>query len=161
MATAEPFSSLGVPVATVMANCYENGARPPPHRHTGEKPAPYSIRGRYPVPAPWIPVYAEATGSPHFHPLMSPSQGHSDSSSEIEPFSSSMVPVATGMANCYENGARPPQHRHTGEKPAPYSIRGRYPVPAPWIPVYAEATGSPHFHPLMWLRKATVIPPLK
>ena len=30
-------------------HCYEN-SHPTPHRHTGEKPAPYWIRGRYPVP---------------------------------------------------------------------------------------------------------------
>ena len=30
-------------------HCYGN-SHPTPHRHTGEKPAPYWIRGRYPVP---------------------------------------------------------------------------------------------------------------
>ena len=58
LATAEPFSSLGVPVATGMSD--SSGRPATTHRHTGEKPAPYSIRGRYPVPAPWIPVYVEA-----------------------------------------------------------------------------------------------------
>ena len=33
-----------------------------PHRHTGEKPATCSIRGRCPVPAPWNPVCVGAKG---------------------------------------------------------------------------------------------------
>ena len=82
-----PFSSSMVPVATGMANCYEN-SRPTPNTVIPAKSLPRTpIRGRYPVPTPLDSVYAEATGSPHFHPLLWPAQGHS---------------------HCYENGAQPP-----------------------------------------------------
>ena len=47
----------------VLPECHWYENRATPHRHTGEKPAPYLIRGRYPVPAPLDSVYAEATGS--------------------------------------------------------------------------------------------------
>ena len=52
------------------------------------------------------------------------------STKRLSPFSSSMVPVATGMANCYEN--RPRQTRRRGN---PCGC----PFPAPT-----------RFHPLMW-----------
>ena len=100
-----------VPVATVMANCYENGARPPQHRHTGEKPAPYSIRGRYPVPTPLDSVYAEATGSPHLHPLMSPSQPP-DRRRRTKPPPPSFRTVAAGL-NPPPRSLPPVQRRHT------------------------------------------------
>ena len=73
-----------------------------PHRHTGEKPAPYSIRGRYPVPGPWIPVYVEAMGRPHFHTLMWPSQGHGDSG--LEPDSASRNCPHPVPGGCIQTG---------------------------------------------------------
>ena len=72
-----------------------------PHRHTGES--------RYPVPAPWIPVYVEAMGRPRFHPPMWPAQGHSDSD------------------KLDTSGAI--QLRRSRAEPAPYSIRGGDPSP--------------------------------
>ena len=82
-------------------------SRPPPHAVIPAKSLPRTpIRGRYPVPAPWIPVYVSALGRPYFHPLMWPAQGHSDS----------------------------------GEKPAPYSIRG-------WNPGAVGQLGLRRFGP--------------
>ena len=57
----------------------------PPHIVIPAKSLPRTpIRGRYPVPASWIPVYVEAMGRPHFHPHMWPSQGHGDSGLELD-----------------------------------------------------------------------------
>ena len=53
-------------------------------------------------------------------------------------------------SRCYENSARPPH--------IVIPAKSRYPVPAPWIPVYVEASGRPIFIPLCGLRKAMVIP---
>ena len=65
--------------ASMTSPCYEN-SRPTPNTVIPAKSLP---RTRYGAgiqsPRPWISVYAEATGSPHFHPLMGPSQGHGDS----------------------------------------------------------------------------------
>ena len=101
---------------------------PPPNRHTGEEPAPYSIRGRYPEKAQpdsresdqEISSSHEApTGLPHddYPPLDEEDFAHFDLSPS--------APAAPSAVN------RPtPPNRHTGEEPAPYSIRGRYPEKA-------------------------------
>ena len=60
--------------------------------------------------------------------------------------------------HCYEN-SRPPPHTVIPAKSLPRTpIRGRYPVPALWIPVYVEASGRPIFIPLCGLRQAIVNP---
>ena len=64
-----PFSSIVVPVATGMGDCYENSARPPRH-----------VVLRSPRRRTWGGVGLDhANRRHHFHPLMWPSQGHGHS----------------------------------------------------------------------------------
>ena len=81
LGTAEPFSSLGVPVATGMSDCYENSTRPPRYVvPSPEEPAPYPDTGT------WGGVGLDhANRRRHFHPLMWPSQGHGDSGESRNP----------------------------------------------------------------------------
>ena len=57
-----------------------------------------------------------------------------------------MVPVTTGMANCYENSTRPTRHVvPSPEEPAPYPDTGT------WGGVGLDhANRRRRFHPLMW-----------
>ena len=94
----------------------------PPHIVIPAKSLPRTpIRGRYPVPASWIPVYVEAMGRPHFHPHMWPSQGHGDSGLELDSCEQEPFPIQS-PAVAYRPGGygKPgtlsaPIWRHHGE----------------------------------------------
>ena len=70
LGTTEPFSSLGVPVATGMSDCYENNARPPHIVIPARAGIQSQRRGSQSTLKQWAGP---------FHPLMWPSQGHGDS----------------------------------------------------------------------------------
>ena len=75
-----------------------------------------------------------------------------------EPFSSLGVPVATGMSDCYENGAQPP-HIVIPAKSLPRTpIRGRYQSQRRGSQFRLKQWAGPIFIPLCGLRKAMVIP---
>ena len=99
--TRHPISSLGVPVTTSMANCYENE----PHTPTPSFPrraCPVLDTGREPIPGRCHRSRGNGESRAYFHPLMWPSQGHSDSersASEVRNLraSSGDGPVCRGL----------------------------------------------------------------
>ena len=100
-----------------------------------------------------------SNGQPHFHTRVRPApcRRHCYENSHPTPSYRRKKPAPYSIRGRYPVPT-PTRYRHTGEKPAPYSIRGRYPVPTPWNPVRAGAVDSPIFIPVCGLRRAIVIP---
>ncbi len=83
--------------SSARSNAAGRGYSTAPRRHTGKSLPRTPIRGRYPVPGPWIPVYTGATGSPHFHPLMWPAQGHGHWYENRGKTPTSVIPAHAGI----------------------------------------------------------------
>ena len=104
----------------------------------------YENRPKHPaivVPAPPI-RHSRDGGNPS--PAVALNSGY-----ECGAISSLGAPVATGMSSYYENSRPTPPT----VIPAKAGIQSQ----GPWIPVYAEGTGRPLFHPLIWPHEAKVI----
>ena len=92
---AEPFSSLGVQVATGMGGSRENGN---------------------PSPEPRTPPCGRATDCTHFHPPMRPSPGHSDSDRR---------PLLSVIATKIDSGQTPTRRWYENRLKRPTSRRSR------------------------------------